>query len=87
MTCGDNRMPWRLSQFFYILAIIILVIAIITAVWYGAMTDEAVKIGGSHRIKIPTWFFLGAIALGVLAFVQQNYEYTPTLDMLTKQLK
>ncbi len=83
MTCKDNRMPWRLSQFFYILAIIILIIAIIIAVWFGAMTDEAVKAGGVHRSNIPTWVFLSAIALGILAFVQQNYEHQSAGDMLT----
>ena len=86
MANEDNRMPWRISQFFYILAIILLIIALIAAVWYGAMTDEAVKAGGPHRTNIPSWFFLAAIALGVLAYVQQNYEYRPT-DMMIKQFE
>ena len=85
MSLEDNRMTWRISQFYYILAIIILIIAVIAAIWYGSMSNEDVKAGGEHRTNIPTWFFLGAIALGILSFIQQNYEHGTTPDMLTKK--
>ena len=76
-------MYWNISQFFYILAIIILIIAIILAIWYGTLSDETINAGSKHRINIPIWFFLGSISLGILAFVQQNYENMHDKDIIT----
>ena len=72
--CGG----WQLSYFFYVLAIIFLIIAIIVALWNGSRTltdlDEEQRAERIRQDNVTTWLFLLAIALAALAFVAQHYE-------------
>lgn len=85
--CDTNYMPWMFSTFFYIVAIILLIAAIICAAWFAVRCEDDVKKGGWHRLEGPTWLFLGAIAFGILAIVQQGYEKGHAIDIVTRSIK
>jgi uncharacterized membrane protein len=81
-----NYMPWTFSTFFYILAIIFLVLAVIYAIYHFVRCKDDKK-RDRQGSNIPTWLLLGAIALGVLAIIQQGYEKGHAIDIVTRGLK
>ncbi len=77
-----NYMPWTISNFFFFLSIIVLIVAILVAIWYFVTRDP-----DHDRWNLPMWLFLMSIALGIVALVQQGNEQHLSTDVITRTMK
>lgn len=65
---------WRISHILYFLAIIAVIIGIIVGIGVGSKNGVDLNENDQHNVTRANFFFLAAIALGVLAWLQMAYE-------------
>ena len=70
----DDHTYWKVSYFFYWLAIITLIIAIVCAIWVASKDGATLTDNEKHTGNRANWLFLASISLGVLGFLAQQYE-------------